>query len=156
FGDWLYMYYLGQDRARRQRLGLARSADGIVWEKLRTNPVLEMGGPGDFDELGLGEPAVWRSHGWYWMLYTGRDQREYRRLGLAKSVDGVNWERVTAGPVLGGTEPWNAAVVCDPAVEIASDRVRIWFGGGDRPEPAENLHGQIGYGELRLSIGSGS
>jgi len=27
--------------------------------------------------------------------------------------------------------------------------VRVWFGGGDRPEPAENLHGQIGVGLLR-------
>src|SRR5262249_14388796 len=26
-GDWLFMYYLGQDRARRQRLGVARSTD---------------------------------------------------------------------------------------------------------------------------------
>ena len=90
------MYYLGQDRARRQRLGVARSRDGVHWEKLRSNPVLELGGPGAFDENGLGEPAVWQSHGFYWMLYTGRDDRENRRLGLARSTDGVRWKKLPA------------------------------------------------------------
>ncbi len=73
---YFYMYYLGQDRAAQQRLGVARSLDGVHWEKLRTNPILELGGPGAFDEAGLGEPAVWQSHGFYWMLYTGRDIKE--------------------------------------------------------------------------------
>ncbi|MGH9672833.1 MAG: hypothetical protein ACRD44_06590, partial [Bryobacteraceae bacterium] len=62
-GDYFYLYYLGEDRARRQRLGVARSGDGVRWEKLRTNPVLEPGEAGSFDEAGLGEPAVWASHG---------------------------------------------------------------------------------------------
>jgi hypothetical protein len=62
-GAAFYMFYLGQDRAipTRQRLGVARSADGIRWVKLRSNPVLELGEAGAFDEMGLGEPAVWTS-----------------------------------------------------------------------------------------------
>ncbi|MGB9606596.1 MAG: hypothetical protein ACPL88_12040, partial [Bryobacteraceae bacterium] len=35
-GSRLYMFYLGEDRARRQRLGVARSDDGIHWRKLRS------------------------------------------------------------------------------------------------------------------------
>jgi hypothetical protein len=31
-----------------------------------------------------------------------------------------------------------------------SAAVRVWFGGGNRPEPAENLNGQIGYATLQL------
>jgi len=80
FDGTFFMYFLGQDRARRQRLGVARSTDGIHWQKLRTNPILELGEYGAFDETGLGEPAVWESNGSYWMLYTGRDRKEYRRL----------------------------------------------------------------------------
>ena len=41
-GDF-YLFYLGQDRARRQQLGVARSTDGEHWQKLRTNPVLSFG-----------------------------------------------------------------------------------------------------------------
>ncbi len=143
---YFYMYYLGQDRAGRQRIGLARSTDGIHWEKLRSNPILELSDEG-FDENGLGEPAVWSSNGYYWMLYTGRDRSEMRRLGIARSTDGVHWTRLAA--VYSGTEAWDSKVICDPTVEMAHGEVRVWFGGGDVARPDENLDGQIGYGVLR-------
>jgi hypothetical protein len=40
-------------------------------------------------------------------------------------------------------------VVCDPEIEVSGEGIRVWFGGGDRAEPAENLNGQIGAGWLR-------
>jgi len=144
-----YLYYLGVDRARRQRLGVARSTDGVRWEKLRSNPILELGEAGSFDEVGLGEPAVWGAAGRYWMLYTGRDSHEYRRIGLAVSDDGVRWQRSSAVPVLAGTENWDDKVVCDPSVEPQSDGVNVWFGGGNVATPAERLNGQIGYAVLK-------
>ena len=145
-----YLYFLGQDRARRQRLGLAVSADGgFSFTKLRSNPVLEIGNPGTFDELGLGEPALWTSHGRWWMLYTGRDRQERRKIGLAVSADGVHWRRTSERALIAGAAPWNAAVVCDPELLLQPDgSLRIWYGGGDVPQPAENLHGQIGTGRL--------
>jgi sucrose-6-phosphate hydrolase SacC (GH32 family) len=144
-----YMFYLGQDRARRQSLGIARSSEGVIWEKLRTNPILEPGGPGTFDENGLGEPAVWTSGGQWWMLYTGRDKKEQRRLGLARSSDGVRWERVPDF-VVSGSNTWDNQVVCDPSVEQMPDgSIRVWFGGGDVARPDQGVHGQIGLGVLR-------
>lgn len=144
---YFYMYYLGQDRARRQRIGVARSRDGIEWEKLRASPVLELGETGAFDAEGLGEPAVWAAGGYYWMLYTGRNRTEERRMGLARSRDGVNWERTP--PVISGQVAWDSKVVCDPTVESKPDGVRVWFGGGDVASPDENLHGAIGVGTLK-------
>ena len=105
-----------------------------------------LGEQGAWDENGLGEPAVWSAHGSWWMLYTGRARNEVRRMGLARSVDGVHWERT--GLVVSGDEPWNSQVVCDATVLPEEDRVRVWFGGGDVAHPAENIHGRIGYGEL--------
>ncbi len=148
-GNEFYLFYLGQDRARRQRLGIARSGDGVKWEKLRSNPILELGAPGAFDENGLGEPAVWSSGGSYWMLYTGRDRGERRRIGLARSSDGVHWERDFRFMPIAGTEPWDREVVCDPSVEVMGDQVRVWFGGGDLPKPDHGIHGQIGLGVLK-------
>jgi predicted GH43/DUF377 family glycosyl hydrolase len=147
-GDSYYMFYLGQDRARRQRLGVARSIDGVRWEKLRSNPILELGAAGAFDENGLGEPAVWVSGDRYWMLYTGRDRKEYRRIGLAWSADGVRWERLPAAAVFAGGESWNSKVVCDPTVVLEGGQVHVWFGGGDVAAPAERLNGQIGFATL--------
>jgi predicted GH43/DUF377 family glycosyl hydrolase len=148
---YFYLYYLGQDRAQRQRLGVARSDDGIHFEKLRTNPILE-GEIGAFDER-LGEPSVWSSNGFYWMLYTGRDVAENRRLGLARSTDGVHFQKLAA--VFSGDQTWNSKVLCDPTVVVEpgtglrGPTIRVWFGGGDVASPDENLNGQIGYAILR-------
>ena len=147
-GSAYYMFYLGQDRARRQRLGVAMSEDGITWYKLRSNPILELGGYAAFDENGLGEPAVWTAHGYYWMLYTGRDRGEVRRLGLARSREGAAWEKQPG--VFSGDQLWDAKVLCDPSVLAEKDQVRVWFGGGDVARPDQNIHGQIGFGTLSI------
>lgn len=142
-----YLFYLGEDRARRQRLGVARSADGVHWLKLRANPLLELGEAGAFDENGLGEPAVWAARGAWWMLYTGRDRGERRRMGLARSDDGVKWTKV-ARPLIAGEQEWDHAVVCDASVIADGDRVKVWFGGGRVAHPAERIDGMIGFGVL--------
>jgi predicted GH43/DUF377 family glycosyl hydrolase len=139
---YFYMYYLGQDRAVRQRIGVARSGDGVHWEKLRANPVVEM----EEEEAGIGEPAVWQSDGFYWMLYTVRDFAENRYLRLARSTEGVHWTKLAVR--YKGTEAWDSKVICDPTVVVESGRILVWFGGGDVASPDENLHGQIGFATL--------
>lgn len=143
-GSLFYMYYLGGDRANppRQRIGVARSPDGLHWTKLRSNPVLDVE-----SEAGLGEPAVWQSHGWYWMLYTVRNFDETRYLQLARSLEGVHWTKLPT--VVHGSEPWDSQVICDPSVLVEANEIRVWFGGGDRASPDERLNGEIGYGTLR-------
>lgn len=150
-GEWFYLYYLGQDRFGVQRLGVARSPDGKNWQRSHRNPILETGGVGDFDEGGLGEPAILVAPDGFWMLYVGRDAEERRRLGWAHSKDGVVWSKT--GPVLGGDQPWNEAVVCDPEWLLGDGRARLLFGGGDRPSPDEDLNGQVGWAELVGAIG---
>jgi predicted GH43/DUF377 family glycosyl hydrolase len=146
FGRGYYMFYLGMDRARRQSLGVAASDDGVNWYKLRGNPILAPGAYGTFDANGVGEPAVWASRGYYWMLFTGRDGGEMRRLALARSRDGVHWDKLPM--VIAGDQPWDSKVICDPSVIVNGNRVTVWFGGGDVAHPAQNIHGQIGLGEL--------
>lgn len=147
---YFYLFYLGEDRARSQRLGAARSADGEHWQKLRSNPILDLGKYGSFDEMGLGEPAVWIAHGYYWMLYTGRDARQSRRLGMARSIDGVRWEKLPE--VFAGSRPWDSRVICDPTIELRDGRLSLWFGGGDAPSLDENLNGQIGVADLHAIL----
>ena len=94
-------------------------------------------------------PKISPAHGFFWMLYTGRDAAENRKLGLARSTDGVHFQKLPA--VFGGTAAWDSKVVCDPEVAVVEGEVRVWFGGGDVARPDENLNGQIGYGILRPS-----
>lgn len=148
-GGRFQLFYTGMDRARRQRLGVAQSTDGIHWTKLRSNPILDVGNDQSFDENGLGEPAVWASNNYYWMLYTGRDRVENRRIGLAESRDGVSWQRSARVRVLSGEQPWDSKVVCDPTVIPGEGGVNVWFGGGDVARPDERINGQIGYAFLR-------
>jgi predicted GH43/DUF377 family glycosyl hydrolase len=143
-GDWIYLYYLGQNRFGVQRLGVARSRDGVHWQKSHLNPILETGGASAFDERGLGEPAVFFAEGAFWMVYVGRDEEEKRRLGWARSEDGVHWQKVSQPGVIEGRQPWNEAVLCDPELLVENGRLLILFGGGDRPSPDENLNGRIG------------
>ena len=83
------------------------------------------------------------------MLYTGSDRAEHRKIGLAKSTDGIHWERDRGFSPIAGGESWDSVVVCDPTVEVLPDSVRVWFGGGDIASPDQNLHGQIGMGTLK-------
>jgi len=80
------------------------------------------------------------------MLYTARDYAENRRLGLARSIDGVHW-RKTPGRVRRGLGV-EFQVLCDATVLVEGGDIRVWFGGGDVASPDENLHGQIGAGRL--------
>ena len=147
-GQMYYLFYLGQNRFGVQRLGVARSSDGANWQRSHLNPILETGAPGEFDENGLGEPAVFSSGGKFWMLYVGRGAGERRALGWARSADGVTWEKAPGPGVFEADQPWNSAVVCDPTFLIEDNRLRVWFGGGDRPSPDENLNGRIGLAEF--------
>ena len=91
---------------------------------------------------------MWTSGGAYWMLYTGRDRAEHRRLGLARSADGVHWEREPSFTPVAGEQAWDSKVICDPTVVLEGDVIRVWFGGGDVAHPVAKIHGQIGYATL--------
>jgi len=139
-----YLFFLGQNRFGVQRLGVARSPDGVHWQKSHTNPILDAGPPGSFDERGLGESAVVFHGGRFFLLYTGRDSAERRRLGWAVSDDGVNWKKEPQARILSVRRSWNRAVLCDATFWSGPERLWMWFGGGDRPRPDENLNGRIG------------
>jgi predicted GH43/DUF377 family glycosyl hydrolase len=152
-GGVYYLYYLGQNRQGIQRLGVSRSTDGVHWQKSHANPILDTGPPGSFDQRGLGEPAVIRASGEWWMLYTGRDEAEVRRMGWARSPNGIDWAKEREARTFEGRESWNSAVVCDATFLAEGDTIRMWYGGGDRPSPDENLNGQIGLADLVAARG---
>ncbi len=152
FGQMLYMYYLGIDRFGVQRLGIARSADGISWEKNSSNPIMDVGVSGAFDENGLGEPSVIYKAPYFYMLYTGRDAQENRNIGLAVSLDGVHFKKYNYTGIFNlGESQWADKVMCDTTLlKLDSGKIAIWFGGGNVASPDQNLNGQIGYLELEL------
>lgn len=153
-GGILYLYYLGQNEKLVQRFGVARSEDGIHWEKLLSNPILDVGAAGAFDENGLGEPSVAHVPPYFYLIYTGRDARENRNIGYAISMDGVNWKKMSMHGLLSADQrgSWASHVVCDTTLlSKGNGEFFVWFGGGDKPQPAQNLHGDVGL--LTLDLG---
>lgn len=155
--SYLYMYYLGMDEMKVQRLGVARSKDGLVWEKSIVNPILDVGAKGSFDENGLGEPSVYYEAPYFYMVYTGRDAGEKRDIGLAVSLDGLHWKKQNYSGLFADRKPgtWDDSVICDTTFLFDSDKntLLMWYGGGNKPLPAQGLNGQVGLIEVSIDQG---
>lgn len=148
-----YMYYLGANEVDVQRLGVAVSEDGIYWIKSSRNAILDVGVTGTFDENGLGEPSVYYQAPYFYMLYTGRSESEQRNIGLAISVDGVNWEKQNTEGLFTGNTAWNSQVICDTTFlyNEKEDCLNVWYGGGNVASPDENLNGSVGLFKVDIS-----
>lgn len=150
---YLIMYYLGMNELGIQRLGVAKSTDGINWEKSVANPILDVGSKGSFDMNGLGEPSVIYNAPYFYMIYTGRDEKEKRDIGLATSLDGINWSKISAEGIFHdrpmGT--WDDSVICDTTLILDGDQLLVWYGGGNVNSPDENLNGEVGLLKFDVS-----
>jgi beta-1,2-mannobiose phosphorylase / 1,2-beta-oligomannan phosphorylase len=73
-GDWLYMFYAGAYNNRPQQIGVARSKDGIVWERLSNKPFLTNGDPGTWNYSESGHPGIFRDRdGRSYLFFQGND-----------------------------------------------------------------------------------
>ena len=107
----LLLYYSGVNGAREERIGLATSTDGVVWEKYNnpqttaaryalSDPVFERGFSGFWDGIGVFQPHVETTDEGFMMLYAAREPFDGTNpqgllaYGLAASTDGINWDRL--------------------------------------------------------------
>ncbi|MGA9531672.1 MAG: hypothetical protein WBR18_03050 [Anaerolineales bacterium] len=111
--DGYRMYYVGsRNSPRSKQIGLATSADGISWVKVddpstedplfaESDPVLvPVEQSGQFDSRFMAHVnVVYADEGWL-MEYRG-DAGINDRLGLARSEDGIHWQRYPQNPVFG-------------------------------------------------------
>jgi predicted GH43/DUF377 family glycosyl hydrolase len=99
-------YFMGGSGTRygTTRVGYATSPDGLTWTKHASNPVLDVGPTGAFDDEQVAEPRVTRIGGGYRMYYTGANANSRRKsLGMATSADGITWTKDARNPVLDST-----------------------------------------------------
>ncbi|MGI8988577.1 MAG: hypothetical protein ACR2I2_03195, partial [Bryobacteraceae bacterium] len=107
-GEFWYWYQAGQKNT--PQIGLARSRDGRIWHK-EPNPVLRLGPRGSSDERALGDPYVLRIGEWFYMSHLGQDRAHRQRIALARSRDGLEWEKLRSNPVL--DLPWPGSDAMD-------------------------------------------
>lgn len=100
YGEGYLMWYTGQwweHKVGRSRIGLARSADGIHFEREGDSPVLVP--ETEFEKDSVMNPFVMFENGKFRMWYAAGETYEPNVICYAESVDGVHWEKWPTNPI---------------------------------------------------------
>jgi predicted GH43/DUF377 family glycosyl hydrolase len=101
------------------------------WTKALSNPVLDLGPPGSWDDYSIQWPSVIKRNGTYEMWYAGHDSINWR-IGLATSIDGLTWTKHPDNPVLQlGPLGWDNSNVFAPCVLWNGSMYEMWYTGHD-------------------------
>lgn len=152
-----HMWYSGGERYEPDAVGYATSIDGIHWTRVRDEPVLRPGPPGAWESDRVAGAHVFRHGEWLYAAYIGfANGFENSAIGIARSRDGVRWERHAGNPVVrrGAAGEFDSINVYKPFVVVDGDEWRMWFNAsspisGDDTRP-ENRIEQIGYASCRF------
>ena len=135
-GDVRLYYHTFDREAGAFTVGMARSRDGMAWERDAPGcgAKIGAGAEGSFDERGAAyvqvvpNPAA--DDGSYLMFYEARDADWKASIGVAWSPDGINWRR-GAAPVLEAADgAWDSAGVGMPCfVDVPGGTPRLYFTG---------------------------
>jgi predicted GH43/DUF377 family glycosyl hydrolase len=137
-GDVYKMWYTGINTF--YRIGYATSSDGITWSRDPGNPIIDVGTPGSWDDMGLIGPQIIFDGSTYHMWYGGWDgtlsEGENKfplniRLGYATSSDGINWDKYPGNPVmeLGAEGSWDAQGMFGLSVMYKDSLFHLWYPG---------------------------
>jgi predicted GH43/DUF377 family glycosyl hydrolase len=138
-GATYHMWYSGYDSSN-WRIGYAQSSDGITWVKNPSNPIIDVGASGSWDDTHVTHPIVLYDGTKYHMWYSGHDGWTYR-IGYASSSDGITWVKYSGNPVLdcGPSGSWEDTHVTHPTVLYDGTKYHMWYTGHD------GSHYRIGY-----------
>lgn len=89
-GDDLFMFYAGAYNNRPQQIGVAKSSDGIHWEKLSNKPFLVNGDPGTWNCCESGHPHIFKTNkGKTYLFYQGN--KDFGKTWFLSNIE-VKWK----------------------------------------------------------------
>ncbi|MDF7813815.1 family 43 glycosylhydrolase [Hymenobacter sp. YC55] len=91
-GKYLYLFYAGAYNNEPQQIGVARSRDGLRWQRLATQPLLPNGPAGSWNSSESGHPAIFEDpvSGRTYLFYQGNNDQG--RTWYLSRVE-VQWKR---------------------------------------------------------------
>jgi len=106
-GDTYFMYFRGQFQGH-DRIGVATISrehfDGTTWD-IRSEPVIDVGPPGSWDENHVLDPAAILVKGKTYLYYTAVSPKADRAVCLAIADDGIRFVKYPDNPVIIGGAP---------------------------------------------------
>jgi predicted GH43/DUF377 family glycosyl hydrolase len=105
--DTYHMYFRGQ-RGGHDRIGVAtipkKKFDGFTWD-IHPAPIIDVGGPGSWDEVHALDPASVLVDDKVYLYYTGVSPLADRAILLAVSDDGKHFTKYEHNPIIIGGSP---------------------------------------------------
>ena len=94
-------------------------------------PLLSLGTPGTFDEHGTMACEIIFHNNTYWLYYIGWQRSTtvpyINTIGLATSKDGINFNKVSEGPIIGVSKD-NPYGVAKSSILIENGMFHMWYG----------------------------
>ena len=88
------------------QIGMATSDDGVAWQRANDGkPVLTKGAAGAFDAVQAATPSVLRDGDGYRMWYAAWAPQSNHTICVARSADGMTWQRENDGQPVEGLDP---------------------------------------------------
>lgn len=101
-GDWKMWFDAINGADVWDQLGYATSADGTTW--VNQGGVISRGAVGSWDSNSVHHPVCIKVNGIYYLYYSGskvgNPNEQVGDIGLATSVDGINWTKEATNPVI--------------------------------------------------------
>jgi predicted GH43/DUF377 family glycosyl hydrolase len=154
-----HMWYSGGDRYEPDAIGYAMSPDGTNWARVQDGPVLRPDPDSTWERDRVAGAHVFRHEGFFHAAYIGfANGYEDSSIGIARSIDGVSWQRHAGNPVLTRGRPgdFDSINVYKPFVIVEDDLWRVWFNAsspltvGDSA-PSNRIE-QIGHAACRFAF----
>jgi beta-1,2-mannobiose phosphorylase / 1,2-beta-oligomannan phosphorylase len=136
WGDRLLLYFATRDPEMKvQMLGVASAPldseyNRDQWSLLADGPILQPELP--WERQCIEAATLLRRGDTLYMFYAGGYNNEPQQIGVASSLDGVHWMRLSPEPLLanGSPEAWNASESGHPGVFVDRDgRTHLFYQG---------------------------
>ncbi len=158
----LYLFYTGnkwtgpdQDKDLKQVQCLAVSNDGVHFEKIDENPVIEAAPSGDIHPNHFRDPKVWKEGDYYYCVLGSQTKDRIGQVLLYRSADLMKWEFVNV--MARGNGNMGYMWECPDLFSLAEQDVLVMSPQGVKPEGDlfHNLHQSVYvFGQLDLEQGN--